>query len=85
MLLRACFFCLSGTSCHVTYLASNRHLLSKTVKKSADMKSKSLQRTGGRKQDDDGIDDDGTCEPADSIIDSDSEGEEDNEVDGMLG
>jgi hypothetical protein len=51
------------------------------------MKSRSLERAGRREREDDDVDDDGACEPADSIIDSDSEGEdeEDNEVDGMLG
>ena len=61
------------------------------------MRSKLPQGTGGTEQDgdDDDDDDDGgggggggddrASEPADSIMDSDSEGEEDNEVDGMLG
>lgn len=50
------------------------------------MKSKSGQREQYREQDyDDDDDDDGASEPADSIMDSGSEKQEDNEVDGMLG
>jgi hypothetical protein len=46
------------------------------------MKPEIQQRRGRR---DNNNDDDSASEPADSIIDSDSEGEEDSEVDGMLG
>jgi hypothetical protein len=47
------------------------------------MKSEIRQRKGtGQNHNND---DDSASECADSIIDSDSEGEEDNEVDGMLG
>jgi hypothetical protein len=69
---------------NVTNSVSNLHLDSKTAETSADMKSKLLRRTKGREQDH-YDDEDGGSEPADSIMDSDSEGEEDTEVDGMLG
>jgi hypothetical protein len=51
------------------------------------MKPKSRRREVDRGQDDDDDDDDGSgaSEPADSIMDSGSEEEADNEVDGMLG
>jgi hypothetical protein len=42
-------------------------------------------RQGVGKRLDNGNDDDSASEPADSIIDSGSESEEDNEVDGILG
>jgi hypothetical protein len=48
------------------------------------MKPKFRQRKEDSRQEYDG-NDDSASEPADSIIDSGSEGEEDNEVDGMLG
>jgi hypothetical protein len=58
----------------------------KPTTKSAPMKSKSRQREMDRAQDDDDDDDgSGASEPADSIIDSGSEEDADNEVDGMLG
>lgn len=47
------------------------------------MKSRFRQRVGKKLDNSNG--DDSASEPADSIIDSDSESEEDNEVDGMLG
>jgi hypothetical protein len=49
------------------------------------MKVKSRQREADRRQDDDGGGGSGASEPADSIMDSGSEEEADNEVDGMLG
>jgi hypothetical protein len=48
------------------------------------MKPKSRRREVDRAQDD-GDDGSGAAEPADSIIDSGSEEDADNEVDGMLG
>ena len=58
----------------------------KPTTKSTSMKPNSRQREADRAQDD-GDDDDGSgaSEPADSIIDSGSEEDADNEVDGMLG
>ncbi|KAI9511024.1 nuclear condensing complex subunit [Russula earlei] len=63
---------------------SKRHVAIKTAAKSASVKSKLVKRKGDREQ---GYyhDDDDVLEPADSIMDSGSEREEDNEVDGMLG
>jgi len=46
---------------------------------------KSRPRQGVGKRLDNSNDGDSASEPADSIIDSGSESEEDNEVDGMLG
>jgi hypothetical protein len=54
-----------------------------TTTKSAPMNPKSRQREIDRGQDDE--DGSGASEPADSIMDSGSEEEADNEVDGMLG
>jgi len=49
------------------------------------MKSRShRQEEEGEKNDDDDDDDDEALEPADSILGSESEGEETNEVDGLL-
>jgi hypothetical protein len=48
------------------------------------MRKPEIRQRMGRRQDSNN-EDDGASEPADSIIDSDSEGEEDSEVDGMLG
>ncbi len=57
-----------------------------TTAKSAPMKIKTRPRKMGRGQDgEDGGSGSGTSEPADSIMDSSSEEEADDEVDGMLG
>jgi len=59
-------------------------LLRKTAAKSVPRKSKSRQREEDRGQQHIN-EDDSASEPADSIIDSGSEREEDSEVDDMLG
>jgi hypothetical protein len=69
-----------------TYFALHPRCVRKTTAKSAPMKPKSRQREVDKGQDDDDDDDgSGASEPADSIMDSGSEEEADNEVDGMLG
>lgn len=64
----------------------SRSVRKTTTAKHAPMKPKSRQRDVDRGKDD-GWDEDGSgaSEPADSIMDSGSEEEADNEVDGMLG
>ena len=57
-----------------------------TTAKPAPVKTKSRKRDTNKEQDDlDGSSDSGASGPADSIMDSSSEEEADDEVDGMLG
>jgi hypothetical protein len=56
-----------------------------TAAKHAPVKIKPRKRKMDKKQDEDGSSDSGPSGPADSIMDSSSEEEADDEVDGMLG
>jgi hypothetical protein len=87
MSLGACFFSVSFCISHVFLPRITYALLRKTTTaKPAPVKTKSRKRDMDKEQDDeDGSSDSVASGPADSIMDSSSEEEADDEVDGMLG
>ena len=84
VVLRAClFYCLFGYSIfHSTYPEFPSIIISEPVRNGMKSQPSRQEEEDERNDDDDGDDD--ASEPADSILGSESEGEETNEVDGLL-